>query len=121
MSLNTLRDFDGHICDVGSIEVPSGWLGEYRIDRDGATVQRGKTQKINSTSSLAEDDAFEAAKEWVLLSQGTTVAINAGIYEMGSRQIAHQARDWKRKNQHGTAEFLDAFPYAKLIASPGRK
>ena len=121
MTLNTLHDFDDHVCDVGYAQVPGGWQGEYRIERGGATIYRDRTQKVESTPDLAESDALQAAKTWVLRSQGTTAAVNAGVYEMGSHQIAHEARQWIKKNLHDTSNFLEVFQNAQLIASPGRK
>lgn len=121
MTLNTLHAFDDHILDVGFAQVPGGWRGEYRIDRDGATICRDQTQNVESTPGLAESAALKDAEVWVERSQGTTVAVNAGVYEMGSHQIARESRKWIKENLHDTSNFLEIFQGAQLIASPGRK
>ena len=121
MTLNTLHAFDDHILDVGSAQVSGGWRGEYRIERGGATIYQDQTQNVESTPGLAESAALKDAEAWVERGQGTTVAVNAGVYEMGSHQIARESRKWIKENLHDTSNFLEIFQVAQLIASPGRK
>lgn len=122
MTLNVLHGWDGHICDVGAAEISGGlWRGEFRIEKDGTTLHRGSTIETKETNKLAEELALEEAQEWVSEKQGTTVGVNARVFELHTRDAARLARQWVEENLGDTSGFQDEFSAAAILAAPGMK